>query len=208
MNFNSILLITFCLLQVLNCAVKLSEQTLKRALTKTLKSEINKKYSIKLSLPSEYTELNFTYSPLTSDNIKLWYHESTEDLHVEFVNLNVTVTGIYKEYIAGYKILTEFAVKLTKFYWEQEFDATKLYLGNRNFTPKREPSVDAYASYNDLTQKTKNIPEKIKDIIDSDSEIRKIYIATRLMSLDYNEVKIQLRKISQLLLQNLQSDLK
>ena len=73
MNFNSILLITFCLLQVLNCAkVKLSEQSLKRALTKTLNSQISHQDSIKLS-SSYYTDLIFTYSPLTSDNIQLFF---------------------------------------------------------------------------------------------------------------------------------------
>ena len=208
MNFNSILLITFCLLQFLNCAVKITEQTLKRALTKTLKSQINQKYSIKLSTSSDYTDLIFSYSPLTSDNIKFWFHESSERLFIEFVDLNVTVTGKYSENIAGYKIITEFIAKLTNFYWEQEFDASKLYLGNRKFTPTREPRVDVYASSNKLTQKTKNIPEDLKDIIDSNASIRKIHITSKLMSLDYNEVKIQLRKFSQLLLQNLQSDLK
>ena len=208
MNFNSKLLITFCLLQFLNCAVKLSEQTLKRALTKTLKSKINQQYSIKLSTSSDYTDIIFIYSPLTSDNIKFWFHESSERLFIEFVDLKVTVTGKYSENIAGYKIITEFTAKLTNFYWEQEFDASKLYLGNRKFTPTEESRVDVYASSNKLTQKTKNIPEDLKDIIDSNANIRKIHITSKLMSLDYNVVKIQLRKFSQLLLQNLQSDLK
>jgi len=206
MNFNSILLITFCLLQVLNCAkVKLSEQSLKRALTKTLNSQISHQDSIKLS-SSYYTDLIFTYSPLTSDNIQLLFHDSTERLFIDFVNLNATLTGKYSEEILGYKIITEFTAKLNNFEWEQEFDASKLYLGNRQFTPTIESSVGV--SVDRFTQKTENIPEELKDKIDLYASMRKTLITFQIAKLDYTEVKTQLRKISQLILQNLQSELK
>jgi len=121
--------------KLLNCAkVKISEQSLKRALTKTLKSQISHQDSIKLNSSSDYTDLIFTYSPLTSDNIQLLFHDSTERLFIDFINLNTTLT--YSEKIHGYKIITEFTAKLNNFEWEQEFDASKLYLGNRQFAPR------------------------------------------------------------------------
>lgn len=59
-----------------------------------------------------------------------------------------------------------------------------------------------------VTQKSKNIPEELKEIIGSEESRRKLLIILNLFSLNYKEVKSQLRKISQLILQNLQSDLK
>ena len=127
MKVNSILLITFFLLQALNCAkVKISEQSLKKALIKTLKSpRIKHQNTIKLSLPSEYTELNFTYSPLTSDNIQLYYDDFPETLEIEFVNLNATVTGKHLGIFGYHRLTTEFTAQLDDFKWEQKFDVSK-----------------------------------------------------------------------------------
>ena len=109
--------------KLLNCAkVKISEQSLKRALTKTLKSQINHQNTIKLSSSSEYTDLIFSYSPLTSDNIQLGFHDYTETLYINFVHLKATVTGKYLEEFRGNKIITEFTAKLSNFEWEQAFD--------------------------------------------------------------------------------------
>ena len=68
-----------------------------------------------MSSSSDYTDLIFSYSPLTSDNIKLLFHDSSERLYIDFINLNATVTGKYSEDIAGYKIITEFTAKLKNF---------------------------------------------------------------------------------------------
>ena len=208
MKFNSILLITFCLLQVLNCAkVRLSEQSLKNALIKTLKSpRINHQNTIKLDLPYEYTELNFTYSPLTSDNIQLYFDDFEEALYISFVNLNATVTGKHVAHFGYHKITTEFTAQLDDFKWEQVFAVSKKNL-DITFTPTRESRVDVHVDR--FTPKRENIPDEfIKDIGTSELDITDTLIKMKMTSLGYTEVKNQLRKVSQLILDTLQSDLK
>ncbi len=207
MKANSILLITFCLLQVLNCAkVKISEQSLKKALIKALKSQKSSQESIKLSPYSDYTDLIFTYSPLTSDNINFFFDDFLEELNIRFINLKATLTGKHIKNIGGYTITTEFTAQLANFKWEQVFDVSKKNLVNRKFTPTTESRFDV--DVDRFTQKTENIPEELKNIIDSDQSIREILFKSNIRSFNYTAVKNQLTKISQLILQYLQSDLK
>ena len=207
MKVNSILLITFCLLQALNCAkVRISEQSLKKALIKTLKSpRIKNQNTIKLSLPHEFTELNFTYSPLTSDNIQLYFDDFPDTLEIYFVNLNATVTGKYLVYSSYHTIMTEFTAQLDDFKWKQEFEVSK---NNQDitFTPSRESRVDVYVDR--FTIKRENITDKyIKEIGFSTLDITDLQIKIKIPSLEYTEVKNQLRKVSQLIIDTLQSDL-
>ena len=207
MKANSILLITFCLLQVLNCAkVKISEQSLKKALIKALKSQRSSQESIKLSSYSDYTDLIFTYSPLTSDNIKLYYDDFLEELNIRFDNLKTTLTGKHIKIICGYTFTTEFIAQLANFKWEQVFNVSKKNLGNRKFTPITESRFDV--DVDRFTQKTENIPDQYKNIIYTNPNFREVLFKLNIRSFNYTAVKNQLTKISQLILQYLQSDLK
>ena len=205
MKINWILLITFCLLQALNCAkVRISEQSLKKALIKTLKSpRIKHQNIIKLSLPRKFTELNFTYSPLTSDNIQLYFDDFPDTLEIYFVNLNATVTGKYLEYSGYHTIMTEFTAQLDDFKWKQEFEVSKKSQ-DITFTPSRESRVDVKVGR--FTPKRENITD-IKEIGTSTLDITDLQIKIKIPSLEYTEVKNQLRKVSQLIIDTIQSDL-
>ena len=95
MKVNSIILITFCLLQFLNCAtVGLNEQSLKNAAIKTLKYErMFHQDSVKLNDKDNLHELKFNYSPLTSDNIKFRFDGLY--IYIKFFNLNASIKGDY-----------------------------------------------------------------------------------------------------------------
>ena len=96
MKFNSILLIIFCLLQVLKSStVGWNEQFLKDASAKTLKYErAYHQESIKLEDKDEFYELKLNCPPLTSNNIQFRFDEYGL-LHIRFVNLKAIVTGKY-----------------------------------------------------------------------------------------------------------------
>ena len=94
MKVNSILLITFCILKVLNCAiVGVNKQSLKNAAAKTLKySRMYHQNSIKLNDKDQFSELKFNYPSLTSDNIQFRFDEY-DLLHIKFFNLKASITG-------------------------------------------------------------------------------------------------------------------
>ena len=75
MKFNSILFITFCLLQALICStVGLNEQSLKDAAAKTLKySKVYHQESTKLEDKGVFRDVRFNYTSLTPDNIQFGF---------------------------------------------------------------------------------------------------------------------------------------
>ena len=123
MKVNSIFLITFCLLQVLNCeTIGLNEQSLKNAAAKTLKyTRIYHQDSIKLNEikneKAQLVDLKFSYLPLTSDNIQFRFDDYGL-LHIKFVNLKATLKGknIFK--LVFIKVVSDFTAQLSNFNWE------------------------------------------------------------------------------------------
>ena len=148
---------------------------------------------------------------MTSDYIKLFYDDFLETLDIEFINLNANVTGKYLAHFGYHTIMTEFEAQLKDFKWMQVFDVSKKNFGNRKlnktFAPTRESRFNVYVDR--YTPKRENIPDKfIKDLGTSALDLIDLHIKIRIPSFNYTPVKNQLAKISQLFLENLQSELK
>ena len=115
MKYNSILLITFCLLQVLNCAtVELNEQSLKNAAAKTLKyTRMYHQDSIKLNgiKNEKIIDLKFNFPSLTLDKIQFRFDDYGL-LHIKFVNLKATLTGKNFLRLGLFAIVIEFTAQL------------------------------------------------------------------------------------------------
>ena len=205
MKFNSILLIIFCLLQALNnSTVGLNEQSLKDAAVKTLQnSNVNHQESFKLeSKGSLVYDPKLSYSPLTSDNIQFRFDEYGL-LYIKYVNLNITASGSHK--FNFYNSLSSFTARLDDFSWEQVFVVSKKDLGNGKLDIKFKPTEESKISYNMAIYNSKN-----KDITNFNSGSFHFIenIKNEVKNLDYNPLKNQLKKIAQLILETLQSDLK
>ena len=207
MKANSILLITFCLLQVLNCAtVGVNEQSLKNAAAKTLKyTRMYHEASLKLNdLKSDernqLLELKFSYPSLTSDNIQFRFDDYGL-LHIKFINLKATVTGRnYFRFLFG--ISTDFTAQLSYFNWEQVFIVAKKDLGNGKLDIKFKSTEESAVNFSvfRFTSKRQNMQEFPLPIEQN--------IKLNLKKLDFTPVKNQLKKVAQLILETLQSDLK
>ena len=199
MKINSILLITFCLLQVLNCAtVGLNEQSLKNAAIKTLKyTRMYHQDTIKLNDKDVFTDLKFNYSPLASDNIQFRFDEYGL-LHIKFINLKTSIKGGYVFPVMFFKIFSEFTAQLNNFNWEQVFVVSQKDLGNGKLDIKFKSTEESAVNFSifKYTVKNNDIKDKMKEQI------------IKLKTLDFTPVKTELKKVAQLILETLQSDLK
>jgi len=206
MKINSILLIVLCLLQVLNSStVGLNEQSLKDAATKTLKyARVYHQESIKLQDKGNFNDIKLNYPSLISNNIQFRFDEYGL-LHIKFVNLKVTVTGKYNFRLPFVRTNHQVTVKLNNFSWEQVFVISKNELGNGKLDIKFKPTEESKISYNMAIYNSKN-----KDITNVNTGSFHFIenIKNEVKNLDYNPLKNQLKKIAQLILETLQSDLK
>ena len=203
MKFNSIILITFCLLQVLiNCVTDGSiEQSLKDATVKTLKYARGYHQSpIKLNNVNLLFDLRFNYPPLTADNIQFKFDDYGL-LHIKFVNLKATLTGAIKTRHRFIPVKREFTAKLNNFTWEQVFVVTKNELGNGKLDLKFKSTQESDINFNIFKLTLSN-----KVIIKASTLEQKTKSA--LKTVNYTPIKIELRKISQIILETLQSSLK
>ena len=202
MKINSILLITFCLLQVLNCAtVGLNEQSLKNAAIKTLKyTRMYHQDSIKLNDKDQFSELKFNYPSLTSDNIQFRFDEYGL-LHIKFINLKTSIKGGYAFPVMFFKIFSEFTAQLNNFNWEQVFVVSQKDLGNGKLDIKFKSTEESAINFN-VFRFTSN-RNRFKDFKPIDLNIQ-----SKIKTLDFTPVKTELKKVAQLILETLQSDLK
>ena len=207
MKVNSILIITFCLLQVLNCAtIGVNEQSLKNAAAKTLKytrmyhQDSLKLNDNKITDQNQLKELKFSYPSLTSDNVQFSFDDYGL-LHIKFVNIKATITGKnYLRFLFG--ITTDFTAQLSNFNWEQVFVVSKKDLGNGKLDIKFKSTEESEVNFSifrftSQRQNMKELPFPIEQTIKGN-----------LKKLDFTPVKNQLKKVAQLILETLQSDLK
>ena len=202
MKFNSILFITFCLLQALICStVGLNEQSLKDAATKTLKySRVYHQGTTKLEDKGILQNVKFNYSPLTLDNIQFRFDEYGL-LHIRFANLKATVEGNRK--IGRFTSFKVFSAKINNFSWEQVFVVSKRDLGNGKLDIKYKPTEESPVNFSITLHNQNNSPDKKKF-----NEAMEKFTLASLKSLDFTPIKNQLKKVAQLILETLQSDLK
>ena len=208
MKFNSMLLIIFCLLQVLNSStVGLNEQSLKDAAVKTLKyARVYHQESIKLEDKDNIHDLKLNCPPLTSNNIQFSFDEYGL-LHIKFINLKATVTGNYILKMI-FRITVPFTAKLNNFNWEQVFVVSKKDLGNGKLDIKFKPTEESKINYNMILYNKNNM-------VMTNTNTKGPFpfpfienIKNGLKDLDFNSLKNQLKKVAQLILETLQSDLK
>ena len=211
MKVNSILLITFCLLQVLfwiNCSTDgVNEQSLKNAAAKTLKytrmyhQDSLKLNDNKLNDKDQLFELKFSYPSLTLDNIQFSFDDYGL-LHIKFVNLKATITGKNSVKLFLFPILVDFTAQLSNFNWEQVFIVAKKDLGNGKLDIKFKPTEESAVKFN-IFRFTSKLEKLQAFQMPLEQKIK-----SKLELLDFTPVKDQLKKVAQLILETLQSDLK
>ena len=206
MKFNSILLIIFCLLQALNSSTDgLNEQTVIDAASKILKyAKIYHEEWMNLEDKESLYNLKMYCAPLILDNIKIKFEENG-NLNIAFVNLKLVVTGKYKYGIGFSNIVNDFSASLNNFYWNIIFEVSKEELEDGKLDVKFKMLSSSAFKY-DVFLLTKTAIE-IKD------QNTSISIEDNLKGLlsnnfGYFPLTNQLKKIAELILVTVKSDLK
>ena len=206
MKFNSILLIIFCLLQALNSSTDgLNEQSLKDALAKILKyANIYHETWINLEDKESLYDLKLYCPPFNLDNIQFSFEENG-NLSIQYVNLKLVVTGKYKYGIGFSNIVNDFSASLNNFYWNIIFEVSKEELEDGKLDVKFKMLASSAFKY-DVFLLTKTAIE-IKD------QNTSISIEDNLKGLlsnnfGYFPLTNQLKKIAELILVTVKSDLK
>ena len=206
MKFNSILLIIFCLLQALNSSTDgLNEQTVIDAASKILKyAKIYHEEWMNLEDKESLYNLKMYCAPLILDNIKIKF-EDNGNLNIAFVNLKLVVTGKYKYGIGFSNIVNDFSASLNNFYWNIIYEVSKEELEDGKLDVKFKMLASSAFKY-DVFLLTKTAIE-IKD------QNTSISIEDNLKGLlsnnfGYFPLTNQLKKIAELILVTVKSDLK
>ena len=206
MKFNSILLIIFCLLQALNSSTDgLNEQTVIDAASKILKyAKIYHEEWMNLEDKESLYNLKMYCAPLILDNIKIKFEENG-NLNIAFVNLKLVVTGKYKYGIGFSNIVNDFSASLNNFYWNIIFEVSKEELEDGKLDVKFKMLASSAFKY-DVFLLSKTAIE-IKD------QNTSISIEDNLKGLlsnnfGYFPLTNQLKKIAELILVTVKSDLK
>ena len=206
MKFNSILLIIFCLLQALNSSTDgLNEQTVIDAASKILKyAKIYHEEWMNLEDKESLYNLKMYCAPLILDNIKIKFEENG-NLNIAFVNLKLVVTGKYKYGIGFSNIVNDFSASLNNFYWNIIFEVSKEELEDGKLDVKFKMLSSSAFKY-DVFLLSKTAIE-IKD------QNTSISIEDNLKGLlsnnfGYFPLTNQLKKIAELILVTVKSDLK
>ena len=206
MKFNSILLIIFCLLQALNSSTDgLNEQTVIDAASKILKyAKIYHEEWMNLEDKESLYNLKMYCAPLILDNIKIKFEENG-NLNIAFVNLKLVVTGKYKYGIGFSNIVNDFSASLNNFYWNIIYEVSKEELEDGKLDVKFKMLASSAFKY-DVFLLTKTA-------IEIKGQNTSISIEDNLKGLlsnnfGYFPLTNQLKKIAELILVTVKSDLK
>ena len=206
MKFNSILLIIFCLLQALNSSTDgLNEQTVIDAASKILKyAKIYHEEWMNLEDKESLYNLKMYCAPLILDNIKIKFEENG-NLNIAFVNLKLVVTGKYKYGIGFSSVVNDFRAALNNFRWNAIFEVSKEELEDGNLELKFKQISSSSLKYDVLllTKSEYNLKEQNTSISIEDN-------LKGLLSNNFGYFPLtnQLKKIAELILVTVKSDLK
>ena len=204
MKFNSIFLIIFCLLQVLKC--ESIEQSLNNTIIKTLKyaKEFHEDF-INLYDKEIFYNICINYPPLTPDNIQFKFDDFGL-LHIKFVDLIPIIKGKKQQTSKLRRNKASFSAKLNHFIWEQVFVVTKKELENGKIDLKFKLTEESDIKFNIFEFEKSS--ESFGTVGSSYSNVSDGSIKSKIKTMYLNPVKNELKKISQLILETLQSNLK
>ena len=206
MKFNSMLLITICLLQALSSSTDgFNEQTFIDATSKIIKyAKIYHEEWMKLEDKESLYDLKMYCAPLTSDNIRIIFEENG-NLNLAFVNLNLVVVGKYKYGIGFSNVVNDFSASFNNFFWNIIYEVSKEELEDGKLDVKFKMIAASSLIYDVFLLSHKEVEIEGQNISPSIEDGLK-----GLMKRDFGYFPLtnQLKKIAELILVTVKSDLK
>lgn len=193
------LIVTFCLLQVLMCvSMEVNEQTLKNAASKSLPFvKVFHQDTLTIESKGLLHGITIHYPVLTVGNMQFKFDEFGL-LHIKYLNLRLQIFGRNRVNLARFNFESRFNAELNNFNWEQIFAVKLLDVGNGKVEIKYTKTSESEVSFNISKFNVK--AESKFNIKDMDNTIK-----SQIKELNFNPLKEQLRKITQLIFDTLQN---
>ena len=194
------LIVTFCLLQVLMCvSMEVNEQTLKNAASKSLPFvKVFHQDTLTIENKGLLHGITIHYPVLTIGNMQFKFDEFGL-LHIKYLNLRLQIFGRNRVNLARFNFESRFNAELNNFNWEQIFAVKLLDVGNGKVEIKYTKTSESEVSFNISKFNVK--AESKFNIKDMDNTIK-----SQIKELNFNPLKEQLRKITQLIFDTLQNE--
>jgi len=208
MKLNSMLLIVLCLLQALNSSTDgLNEQTLKDATAKILKyANIYHEEWINLEDKENLYDLKMYFPSFILDNIQFSFEENGA-LSIHFVNLKLVIIGKYNYGIGFSHMVNDFRVALNNFHWNAIFEVSREELEDGKLELKFRQVASSAFKYDVILQSKSEYNIEVKNgnvtvsVEDSLKDLLK-------KNINFRPLENEFKKVNQLILETVKSDLK
>ena len=194
------LLVTFCLLQALMCvSLEVNEQTLRNAASKSLPFvKVFHQDSLNIENRGQLHGITLKYPLLTIGNVQFKFDDFGL-LHIKYLNLRLQISGKNRVQVMHFGFESKFEAELNNFNWEQIFAIKLNDLGNGKVEIKYTKTSESEINFN--ISKFNSKTQAKFNIRDMDNSIK-----TQIRQLNFNPLKEQLRKITQLTFDTLQNE--
>lgn len=196
------ILVTFCLLQVLMCvSLEVTIDNLNNAVKKSAPFlKVFHQDSLSLGNRDTLSNVRLRYPVLGSGNIQFKFDDFGL-LHIKYVNLRLTVSGNNRARVVNFSVSSTFNAELSNFVWEQVYAVKLNERTDGKIELKKTKTSESQINFNvnKLTSKTVNSKIDIKEI--------ETNIKVQIKLLNFEPLRQQLRKITDLIFETLQSDL-
>ena len=196
------ILVTFCLLQVLMCvSLEVTTDTLNNAVKKSAPFlKVFHQETLSLGNRDTLSNVQLHYPVLGSGNIQFKFDDFGL-LHIKYVNLRLRVTGNNRARVVNFSVASTFNAELSNFVWEQVYAVKLNEKADGKIELKKTKTSESQTSFNinKLTSKTVNSKIDIKEI--------ETNIKAQIKLLNFEPLRQQLRKVTELIFETLQADL-
>ena len=196
------ILVTFCLFQALMCvSLEVTTEALNSAVTKSAPFlKVFHQETLVLSNREYLSNLKLEYPVLNPGNIQFKFDDFGL-LHIKYVNLKLKVTGYSKVSVISFRLSSQFTAELSSFSWEQIYAVKVSDLGNGKVSLKKTKTSEGEASFNINKLIIQNINTK------ANQQDLQANIKAQLKLINLDPLKQQLRKVTDLIFETLQTDL-
>jgi len=179
--------------------MEVNEQTLKNAASKSLPFvKVFHQDTLTIENKGLLHGITIHYPVLTIGNMQFKFDEFGL-LHIKYLNLRLQIFGRNRVNLARFNFESRFNAELNNFNWEQIFAVKLLDIGNGKVEIKYTKTSESEVSFNISKFNVK--AESKFNIKDMDNTIK-----SQIKELNFNPLKEQLRKITQLIFDTLQNE--
>ena len=195
------ILVTFCLLQALMCvSLEVTTEALTNAVKKSAPFlKVFHQETLNINPRDTLSNVKLQYSVLNPWNIQFRFDDFGL-LHIKYVNLKIKITGTSRVSIIAFRLSSNFNAELSNFSWEQIYAVKVNDKGNGKVELKQTKTSEGEANYN-VNKLTLQANSKV-----SGKELE-TNVKAQIKLLNLDPLKQQLRKVTDLILETLQTDL-